>query len=170
LLAEELANIPKCFVPQEGTSDDDDPTLIESLSTGPELRKHVEKAENFLDKVWTGYQKDPLFSKIILEKERHTSFRENNGLLYSRNRGGHKVLCIPRVVTKDYSLMAMVIEQAHTILGHLGAQKTVDYIRCWYWWPQITFEVKKYCDTCGVCKANKMSTQRPVGLLHPLPN
>ena len=95
LLAEELDNIPKRSVPQGGTSDDDNPTLIESLSAGPKLRKHVEKAEDFLDKVQMGYQKDPLFSKIILEKERHMSFRENKGLLYSRNRGGHEVLCIP---------------------------------------------------------------------------
>ena len=169
LLAEELANIPKRSVPQENISDNDNPTFIELLSAGPELCKHVEKAKDFLDKVRTGYQKDPLFSKIILEKESHASFRENNGLIYSRNRRGHEVLCIPRVVTKDYSLMALVIEQAHTILGHLGAQKTADYIRRWYWWPRITFEVEKYCDTCGVCQANKTSTQRPVGLLHPLP-
>jgi hypothetical protein len=93
------------------------------------LHQHVEKAKDFLDKVRTGYQKDPLFSKIILEKERHISFRENNELLYSRNCGGQEVLYISRVVTKDYSLTAMVIEQAHTILGHIGAQKTADYIR-----------------------------------------
>jgi hypothetical protein len=85
------------------------------------------------------------------------------------NRVGLEVLCIPRVVMKDYSLMATVIEQAHTILGTFGSQKTVDYIRNWYWWPQLGVEVEKYCDSCGVFQANKTSTQRPVGLLHPLP-
>jgi Integrase zinc binding domain len=72
------------------------------------------------------------------------------------------------MVTKDYSITAIVIEQAHTILGHFGAQKTVDYICRWYWWPQLSIEVKKYCSTCSICQANKSDTQRPVGLLHPL--
>ena len=30
-------------------------------------------------------------------------------------------------------------------------------------------EVNRYHDTCGICQANKTSTQRPVSLLHPLP-
>jgi hypothetical protein len=91
--------------------------LIESLSAGPELRKHVEKAKDFLDKVQTGYQKDPLFSKIILEKDTRPS-EKIMGLFTLETAGDTN----PRVVTKDYSLTAMVIEQAHTILGHLGAK------------------------------------------------
>ena len=62
------------------------------------------------------------------EKGKHSSFTYRDGLLYSKNRGGLEVLCIPRVVTKDYSLTATVIEQAHTILGHFGSQKMADYI------------------------------------------
>ena len=65
--------------------------------------------------------------------------------------------------------MATVIEQAHTILGHYGAQKTADYIRQWYWWPKLGHEVDKYCTTCSICQVSKTSTQRPVGLLHTLP-
>ena len=65
--------------------------------------------------------------------------------------------------------MATVIEQAPTILGHYGAQKTADYIHRWYWWPKLGHEVDKYCMTCGICQVSKTSTQRPVGLLHTLP-
>jgi len=168
-LAENLANAPRSSKRPNGSEDDEDPTIFDSISEGPELRKHVEKASDFLDRVRQGYTKDILFSKIIKEKERHSSFTYRDGLFYSRNRGGLEVLCIPRVVTKDYSLTATVIEQAHTILGHFGSQKTADYIRRWYWWPRLGIEVEKYCDSCGVCQANKTSTQRPVGLLHPLP-
>ena len=74
-------------------------------------------------------------------------------------RGGQEVLCIPRVVTKDYSLTATVIKQAHTILGHYGAQKTANYICQWYWWPRLGHEVNKYCMMCGICQVNKTSTQ-----------
>jgi len=170
VLAEQLANTRSQSEAPGGTPDDEnDPTIFESISQGPELRKHVEKATDFLDKVKKGYAKDVLFSKIVKEAERYSAFKYRDGLLYTNNRGGHEVLCIPRVVTKDYSLTAIVIEQAHTILGHFGAQKTSDYIRRWYWWPRISPEVDKYCETCGICQANKTSTQRPVGLLHPLP-
>src|ERR1700720_1992114 len=35
---------------------DEDPTIIESLSHGPELRLHVEKTADFIEKVKTGYR------------------------------------------------------------------------------------------------------------------
>ena len=35
-----------------------DPTIIESLSNGPELRLHVKKTANFIEKVKTGYRHD----------------------------------------------------------------------------------------------------------------
>src|SRR6202040_2170333 len=46
---------------------DEDPTIIESLSKGPELRLHVEKATDFKEKVKLGYRHDRLFSKIVTE-------------------------------------------------------------------------------------------------------
>ena len=149
--------------------DDDDPTLFESLSAGPELTKFVKKATDFLDKVRAGYNDDSLFAKILKEEERYATFSVRDGLVYTTNRGTQEVLCIPRKVTKDYSLTAIIIDQAHTILGHFGAQKTADYIRRWYWWPKMGNEIAKFCDSCGICQVNKTSTKRPVGLLHPLP-
>src|ERR1700722_3114112 len=37
---------------------DEDPTIIESLSNGPELRLHIKKTANFIEKVKTGYRHD----------------------------------------------------------------------------------------------------------------
>ena len=101
---------------------DEDPTIIESLSHGPELRLHVEKTADFIEKVKTGYHHDRLFSKIVTKISCHSAFSLRDGLLYTTSCGGHEVLCIPRVVNKDYSLMAIVIDQAHLILGHFGSQ------------------------------------------------
>ena len=167
--AQELAATDRSEDDSSDNNDDDDPTLFKSLAPGPELREHVEKVSNFLDKVKKGYKEDNMFSKIIKEPGNYSAFQYREGFLYTNNRGGQEVLCIPRVMTKDYSLTAIVIEQAHTILGHFGAQKTADYIRRWYWWPRLGVEVNKYCISCGICQANKTNTQRPVGLLHPLP-
>src|SRR3984957_12899869 len=74
---------------------DEDPTIIGSLSNGPELRLHVEKTADFIKKVKTGYCHDQLFSKIVTEISRHSAFSLRDGLLYTTNRGGHEVLCIP---------------------------------------------------------------------------
>ena len=74
-------------------------------------------ASDFLNKVKRGYRKDTLFSKVLEDKAKYSLFRYRDGYLHTENRGGQEVLCIPRVVTKDYSLTATVIEQAHTILG-----------------------------------------------------
>lgn len=62
-----------------------------------------------------------------------------------------------------------MIENAHETLGHFGHQKTIDYIRRWYWWPLLNKDVVLYCRTCGVCQTTKDDTKRPAGLLHSLP-
>jgi hypothetical protein len=68
-LAEELVNAMQAPGATQGIhDDDDDPTIFESISNGPELQKHVEKAMDFLECVRAGYSKDPLFSKIVTKQ------------------------------------------------------------------------------------------------------
>ena len=55
--------------------------------------------------------------------------------MYTDNRGGEEVLCVPHTKIMGNTVIAMIIAQAHQTLGHLGAQQTADYIRRWYWWP-----------------------------------
>ena len=67
-LAKELANVTRAPGTSQGAPDDeDDPTIFESISQGPELREHVEKATDFLERIRTRYKKDKLFSKIVTE-------------------------------------------------------------------------------------------------------
>ena len=51
----------------------------------------------------------------------------------------------------------------------MGAQKTSEYIRRWYWWPSIGKDVQAYCDSCSTCQTTKSSNQVPTGLLHIMP-
>lgn len=76
---------------------------------------------------------------------------------------------IPRSKTGGRRLTEIVIDQAHTILGHLGGQKTEEYIRRWFWWPTLGLEVRKFCRSCGICQTSKTDNQKPTGLLHHLP-
>lgn len=114
-----------------GTTDDEEDTSIyKSISNGPELRKFVEKPNNFINKVKKKYKHNPLLSKIMNEPEHYKTFRFHDSLIYSTNCGNDEVLCIPRHITREYSLTGIIIEQAHTVLGHFGPQKTGNYIRC----------------------------------------
>ena len=169
-LANDLAvHIPPLELPESDPGNGDDPTIFKALSASPKLQKHVEEATDFLDKVKPGYKNDDLFCKVLEDKGKSSLFQYREGFLYTENRGGQEVLCIPRVVMKDYSLTAAVIKQAHTILGPYSAQKTTDYIHWLHWWPRLGHEVDKYCTMYGICQVNKTSTQQPVGLFHTLP-
>jgi hypothetical protein len=59
----------------DASKEEDDPTIFESISNGPKLRKHVEKVTHFLDHIKRGYEKDTLFAKIVKEKKRYPSFK-----------------------------------------------------------------------------------------------
>ncbi|KZV64354.1 hypothetical protein PENSPDRAFT_547789, partial [Peniophora sp. CONT] len=80
------------------------------------------------------YKEDTMFKKIIDEPERHKAFCKTDDMLYTKNRAGDDVLCIPRAVANGRRLTEVVLTTAHTILGHLGAQRTGEYIRRFYWW------------------------------------
>jgi hypothetical protein len=74
-LAKELANVTRTpEASQDVPEDNDDPTIFKSISNGPELRKHVEKAKDFLECVRAGYAKDPLFSKVVTKQSQYSMF------------------------------------------------------------------------------------------------
>ena len=73
-IAKEMATAARSKETSHPPDDEDDPTLFESLSAGPELTKFVEKANGFVDKVRNGYESDSLFAKIVKEKERYATF------------------------------------------------------------------------------------------------
>ena len=146
-----------------------DPMVVESLGHLPNLRPRVEGDRSILTEIKKGYAKDPLCSKILENVGHHKNFEIVDDLLYTRNRAGESVLCIPSIVQKKRRMTEIVIAQAHEILGHLGPQKTAEYIRRHYWWPRVGQDVEHYCKTCPVCQMTKTSTQKVPGLLHSLP-
>ena len=129
---------------------------------------HKEK-DTFLKDIKRLYASDPLFSKVIKHPEKHPAFSFENELLYSKNRGGESVLCIPRGKSSSgKSLYGTIAEQAHKVLGHFGGQCTSDYVRRWYWWPHVNAHIKEFCKTCDTCQQVKTSNKKPAGELHQL--
>lgn len=75
------------------------------------------------------------------------------------------------VVPDDYDLRRRCIATSHDLpsSGHPGRAITLEQVQRHFWWPTIRRDVYRYVDTCASCQFNKSSTQRPGGLLKPLP-
>ncbi|KAI9069273.1 hypothetical protein FKP32DRAFT_1556035, partial [Trametes sanguinea] len=83
-----------------------------------------------------GYAHDSVLRKVQEQPEQHKAFATRNGLTYTKNRRGDEVLCLPRALQPhaESPIIELVIDRAHKTLGHLGAQRTSDYVRRWFWW------------------------------------
>jgi hypothetical protein len=132
----------------------------------PEVMKST---DGLLGAIREGYKDDTTFSKIVQAIDEHSRFQEEDGLLFTTNTQGKRVLCIPRTKVNKRTIPTIILDSAHTTLGHFGHRKTSEYVRQWYWWPNLGKDVVKYCASCGVCQTTKTSTQLTPGLLHPLP-
>ncbi|XP_041999973.1 uncharacterized protein LOC121749468 [Salvia splendens] len=69
------------------------------------------------------------------------------------------------------SARAPILAEYHSSpsAGHLGFERTLRRIGAEFYWPRMKDEVKKFVGACVVCQTRKYSTQKPAGLLQPLP-
>ena len=77
-------------------------------------------------------------------------------------------MCIPKALIKGRSIREIIISEAHSMLAHLGASKTIHYLRDYVWWQEMVSDTKDYCEMCSTCKRSKPNNQKPYGLLNPL--
>ena len=110
------------------------------------------------DLIKLGYTKDPWFTKT----DNTTQLTFRNGLWWKG-----KAIALPKYL----DIRRRAISEFHDCRysGHLGLHKTLQNLRRVYWWHGISGHVKDYIKTCHSCQRNKPSTQKPVGLLQPLP-
>jgi hypothetical protein len=123
----------------------DDPWAIDSLGHISDLCPRVEGDQTFLVNVQNSYKQDSLFSKVLRKMEHHKNFDVIDDLIYTHNLARDRVLCIPAIVHDKRRLTEIILTQSHQALGHLGPQKTSEYIRRHYWWPRIGQDVEQYC-------------------------
>lgn len=53
--------------------------------------------------------------------------------------------------------------------GHPGVDRTLRRLAAVFYWAGMRRDVKKFVDACYTCQTTKYSTQKPAGLLQPLP-
>lgn len=96
------------------------------------------------------------------------SFVLDKDILYKKNfaqRGHEKLLVIPE------SLKYEVMYNAHDAVtaGHFGFIRTLGRLKGKYFWFNMVKEVENYVKSCPCCQSRKNPTQRPAGLLNPIP-
>ena len=113
------------------------------------------------------YESDPTFQPIIAKPRDFRNFEIDGQLIYLKKQG-KRVLCIPKILIQGRNAHEIVISEAHSLLAHLGASKTLDYLQDHCWWKSMVSDVRAFCETCRTCKTSKPSNQKPYGLLNPL--
>ncbi|KEP44864.1 putative Ty3/Gypsy polyprotein/retrotransposon, partial [Rhizoctonia solani 123E] len=102
------------------------------------------------------------------EPEKCSNFEIKNKVLYMR-KDGDLLMCIPDIKVGERKLREVISTHAHSILAQLGAKKTLQWLRTQVWWKTMVKEVYDYCESCHICAVSKAATQKPQGLLHPMP-
>ena len=115
---------------------DDDPPAFTLGADGQSLRVSVERDVNLAQLVRAHYHKDPLFMKVLHHLEAHPRFRIKDRLIWTKNQMGRDIVCIPwKTFVQGRQLVEVILDQAHTTIGHFGQLSTSCYMRRFYWWP-----------------------------------
>ena len=87
-----------------------------------------------------------------------------NGVLYRRwedipGKGLNK--CLQFVLPQD--LVPTVLEQLHNAPSgsHLGVSKTVEKVRCRFYWPGQRRDIERWCAACETCATRKAPPTKP---------
>ena len=63
------------------------------------------------------------------------------------------------------SLRSLILESAHSSMGHVGVKKTYDYLMRHFHWPRVKRDVATYIKTCHTCQM----TGKPNQAIKPAP-
>jgi len=108
--------------------------------------------------------------KVLSHPEAHLHFGIKDRLVWTKNQMGQDTVCLPRkAFIRGRRLIEVILDQAHTTIGHFGQLSTSRYVRRYYWWPSMGTDIELFCSSCTLCQTTKDSTQKPTGLLHNLP-
>jgi len=115
------------------------------------------------------YLHDKLFQKILKQvKSFGQGYTLRNGILYF-TMDKQVRLCVPDSTDCNVHIKNILLDRIHTSLGHASYSKTYHVLASYFYLQNMAKDTFEYCRTCGICQLTKQSTQRPFGLLKPLP-
>ncbi|KZV59674.1 hypothetical protein PENSPDRAFT_557641, partial [Peniophora sp. CONT] len=111
------------------------PRWIDCTQSGVDIQEHFGTQPEFMAAIRDGYAGDALLNKVAEAPEEYNRFSSEDKLLYTPNAAGVNVLCIPRnAKLGGRYLTELVLTAAHETIGHLGEQRTSEYVRQFFWW------------------------------------
>ena len=106
------------------------------------------------------------FSNGNLPETVANTYDVRNGILYRKICRNKVVSWLPIV---PRSLVWTLINHTHSEIQHLGPDKTLDKIYEQYWFPEMAKCVRRFIESCIVCKASKGPSGAQPVRLHPIP-
>jgi Integrase zinc binding domain len=151
-------------------SKDDNITVTAASSDSMTLRTKVEGSMDLPKILCDAYNKDTMFSKIMVHPDAHKKFGIRDRVIWTKNQLRHDVACVPwDIFHGGRRMIEIIIDHAHQTVGHCSQLNISNYIRRAYWWPSMATDIDLFCTSCVKRQMNKTSMQRPKGLLHSLP-
>ena len=104
---------------------------------------------------------DNLVEKIQHNPEKFAQFKFNQGVLYkycSKNKTNVDSNPVWRIVCHKSSIKEILKKSHDDVLSaHGGYFKTVDRVKRQYYWPRMETDIRRYVQSCQICKAMKPS-------------
>lgn len=131
-----------------------EPDKIEDMIMRP-----LADSEEFFTAIKAAYKTDTLFRKICSKLEHYSNFKLIEDLLVTTNEKGTRVTCIPRVLYKGRQMNEIILDHGHQVIGHLGTRMMREFLCHYYWWPSMSEEIAKFCESCSRCQMAKMDNR-----------
>ena len=122
----------------------------------------------FPDCIRNKYEDDKFFLPILANPEEFTNFAVRDGLIYFISEG-IETIAVPDIQVSGQSVREILMRQGHSILAHLGDEKTVTYMCNQVWWKTMVGDISDYCRTCQTCAVSKPQQGKPHGKLKTMP-
>ena len=147
--------------------------VLDSRTSDPKMENHLLEVSGgtgvtFPDCIKGRFGEDLFFKPVLDNPSEFTNFAMDGGLIYFVSEGV-RVIAIPDVKVNGQSVRELLIRQGHSILAHLGAEKTVTYLREQVWWQTMVSDIEKYCKSCHTCAISKPMGGEPRGKLKTMP-
>ena len=81
------------------------------------------------------------------------------------------VLHFQKRIIVPSSLKARILKSFHDTptSGHQGVDRTLEKLKRYYWWPNMSKDVHNYVLSCEICSWSKIRRHKPYGKIQPLP-
>ena len=128
-------------------------------------------SHSFLTELRKATAADSLGAKILADPSAFPAYSVVDSLIFLDGTDSLRLLVPAGRVSKApdaATFYEAFIDHSHRALGHLGLEKTLDYVRTRFWWRNVVDHVTSFVRGCEPCSRGKSSTAKPFGLLHPL--